>query len=205
MGLLDATMKRLTGSTFLHDIHWDRVVLDECHLIRNGNTTRTRYVLALQADIRWGLTATPINNGIQDYFCLLRFLNLNNWAISHVFNSHHSLQKYLSRDDHDMAKGKSIDLNAKKPRVWSAAKPYLTHQDITLRRTKGQVFSKEMTSPSPLLSEGPTLSTKVNGTAPHLLDLQLGKLYPPSIGLRIQNRMAGTDIRFYWVCRHCGS
>ena len=65
------------GITLLHQVVWDRIVLDEAHVIRNRLTTRTRYVLALKGEIKWALTATPIHNGIQDYQCLLLFMGFD--------------------------------------------------------------------------------------------------------------------------------
>ena len=146
LGLLEASDRFKTGSTPLSLIHWDRVVLDECHLIRNHNTTRTRYVLSLNARIRWGLTATPIHNGMQDYECLLKFLGLKKWEIAHVFASHPALEKYLSEKARKEAEGKILDLsgglNAEDDfQILSKTKPRLTHQELTLRRTKKQVFS----------------------------------------------------------------
>lgn len=40
LGLLHGPAKTKTGQTMLNQVKWDRVVLDECHLIRNHGTTR---------------------------------------------------------------------------------------------------------------------------------------------------------------------
>jgi len=98
--------------------------------------------MALKARIRWGLTATPIHNGIQDYYCLLHFLNLSQWQIAKVFQSHPALKKYLSREAKEMAKGRVIDLSSRETRV-SKSNSTLTHGEITLRRTKSEVFSQK--------------------------------------------------------------
>lgn len=59
--------------TILHKINWDRIVCDECHLIRNGGSKRTLGVLTLNGGIRWGLTGTPIHNGVRDFVNLFHF------------------------------------------------------------------------------------------------------------------------------------
>lgn len=154
LGLLSTAERFHTGTTPLSCLHWDRVVLDECHLIRNHNTTRTRYVLALKSRIRWGLTATPIHNGMKDYECLLRFLGLKKWEIAHVFASHPALEKYLTDKARKEAEGKILDFSeggldgAGKIRILSKKNPLLRHEEITLRRTKKQVFSQPRDRPS---------------------------------------------------------
>lgn len=137
LGSLDHTQKFQTGVTIFSKLRWNRIVLDESHVIRNFNTTRTRYVMSLKADIKWCLTATPVHNGIHDYYCLLRFLGLKKWDISLVFGSHPCLEKYLTEEAKKI--GRCIDLS--EPIVNGKKRKALTHDDLTLRRTKKQVFS----------------------------------------------------------------
>lgn len=60
----------------LHSIKWLRVILDEGHAIRNPNAQQTKAVLDLEAERRWVLTGTPIQNSINDLWSLLSFLKL---------------------------------------------------------------------------------------------------------------------------------
>lgn len=135
-----------TGTTPLHRVQWDRIVLDECHVIRNARTTRTRYTLALRGRIHWGLTATPVHNGIQDYDCLLRFLGLDRTAIAQLFAEDEVLQKYLTDKQRDLAYGGQV-LHMDTMLITSVDDPYLRHGDISLRRTKDQVFGKRARDP----------------------------------------------------------
>ncbi|KAL7990903.1 hypothetical protein Chor_014333 [Crotalus horridus] len=60
----------------LHKLKWLRVVLDEGHTIRNPNAQQTKAVLDLNAQRRWILTGTPIQNSLKDLWSLLSFLKL---------------------------------------------------------------------------------------------------------------------------------
>lgn len=61
----------------LHGIEWDRIVLDEAHVIRNWQTSKThRAVCALRARRRWCLTGTAFNNSASDVIALCRFVGV---------------------------------------------------------------------------------------------------------------------------------
>uniref|UniRef100_A0A670Y5Q8 Helicase like transcription factor n=1 Tax=Pseudonaja textilis TaxID=8673 RepID=A0A670Y5Q8_PSETE len=60
----------------LHKLKWLRIVLDEGHTIRNPNAQQTKAVLDLNAQRRWILTGTPIQNSLKDLWSLLSFLKL---------------------------------------------------------------------------------------------------------------------------------
>ncbi|XP_053454891.1 helicase-like transcription factor isoform X3 [Nycticebus coucang] len=75
----DYGMKHLfqtKGDSPLHSIKWLRVILDEGHAIRNPNAQQTKAVLDLEAERRWVLTGTPIQNSLKDLWSLLSFLKL---------------------------------------------------------------------------------------------------------------------------------
>jgi SNF2 family DNA or RNA helicase len=60
----------------LHKINWSRAVFDEAHHLRNAGTTRYFGVRILQANIRWLVTGTPIQNRKKDFFNLCSILRL---------------------------------------------------------------------------------------------------------------------------------
>jgi SNF2 family DNA or RNA helicase len=65
--------------TFVSPAVFPRVILDEGHVIRNGaSTSRWRHCmyLASRATCRWILSATPIQNGINDWNNLCRWLSI---------------------------------------------------------------------------------------------------------------------------------
>lgn len=68
----------------LHDIRWDRVVLDEAHRICEQSSKTSRAIQSLRACNRWCVTGTPFKNGISDLIALSRFLMIapycnSNW------------------------------------------------------------------------------------------------------------------------------
>lgn len=66
----------LTKNTPLHNITWDRIVLDEGHEIRNPKAKSHIHIRALAARIRWIVTGTPIFNSVRDFIALCSILNI---------------------------------------------------------------------------------------------------------------------------------
>ncbi|OQR96175.1 SNF2 family DNA/RNA helicase [Achlya hypogyna] len=60
----------------LHKIHWERVILDEAHLIANMASARTQASFQLLANARWCVTGTPIQNRLEDLHPLFKFLGI---------------------------------------------------------------------------------------------------------------------------------
>lgn len=75
----------VTLSTYVRAIHvaavrrgnWDRMVLDEGHLVRNSATKTAKEFAELQATRRWILTGTPVQNKTSDFVGLLKVLKMD--------------------------------------------------------------------------------------------------------------------------------
>jgi SNF2 family DNA or RNA helicase len=60
----------------LHRIHWDRLILDEAHEIRNRSSKIFKSVCSLRSDIRWVVTGTPVFNSMNDFVSLCEFVGI---------------------------------------------------------------------------------------------------------------------------------
>ncbi|EPB87402.1 hypothetical protein HMPREF1544_05828 [Mucor circinelloides 1006PhL] len=59
-----------------HKVTFHRVILDEAHTIKNKQTAAARACCLLETNYRWCMTATPIQNKIEELYSLLKFLRI---------------------------------------------------------------------------------------------------------------------------------
>lgn len=71
----------------IKEIEWWRVILDEAHVIKNVNSLQSRAVTDLNANRRWVVTGTPIQNGSFDLFSLMAFLRFEPFSIKSYWQS----------------------------------------------------------------------------------------------------------------------
>ncbi|XP_043252675.1 transcription termination factor 2 isoform X2 [Colletes gigas] len=69
--ILNREFKSMSTS---YKIHWERVILDEAHVIRNHKSQASEAICGLVANKRWALTGTPIQNKELDLYSILKFL-----------------------------------------------------------------------------------------------------------------------------------
>jgi len=62
--------------TLLHQVKWDRIIFDESHHMRNSTTKLYSSAILLQADIRWLVSGTPVQNSKKDLYNLCSMLRL---------------------------------------------------------------------------------------------------------------------------------
>lgn len=64
----------------IHAIKYHRVILDEAHSIKTRTTGVAKACFAVQANYKWCLSGTPVQNRIGEFFSLLRFLDVKPFA-----------------------------------------------------------------------------------------------------------------------------
>ena len=62
------------GDSNAHNIPWDRIFIDEAHVLRNKKSKFYDSCSMLQSEIKWALTATPVMNRMSD------FVNIMEWV-----------------------------------------------------------------------------------------------------------------------------
>lgn len=67
-----------TSGKKLGQISWKRVIFDEAHHLRNKRTKCFQSAKALQCEIKWLITGTPIQNHINDLYSLFDILDISN-------------------------------------------------------------------------------------------------------------------------------
>ncbi|EAW06622.1 putative SNF2 family helicase/ATPase [Aspergillus clavatus NRRL 1] len=71
-GAVDKSSKK----TGLFSVYWYRIILDEAHTIKNRNAKATQSACALDAEYRWCLSGTPMQNNLDELQSLIKFLRI---------------------------------------------------------------------------------------------------------------------------------
>jgi SNF2 family DNA or RNA helicase len=72
-GMIAADKK---GGSLLWKIHWNRLIMDEAHHVRNMKSCLFRGAKKIKANIKWLVTGTPIQNSKNDLYALCAVLGL---------------------------------------------------------------------------------------------------------------------------------
>ncbi|PLB55304.1 putative SNF2 family helicase/ATPase [Aspergillus steynii IBT 23096] len=73
-GASDKSNKKPKSGLF--SVYWYRIILDEAHTIKNRNAKATQSAYALDAEYRWCLSGTPMQNNLDELQSLIKFLRI---------------------------------------------------------------------------------------------------------------------------------
>jgi len=79
-------MARLAASP-LHHLKFFRIILDEAHVIKDTSTNQSLAACALSAQRRLCLTGTPLQNRLDDYAALVKFLRIIPFDNKHTWTN----------------------------------------------------------------------------------------------------------------------
>jgi SNF2 family DNA or RNA helicase len=64
------------SAAYTCNAQWRRVVLDEAHVIANPKAKQSKAVMSLNAQRRWAVTGTPLQNKMDDLSSLFTFVRI---------------------------------------------------------------------------------------------------------------------------------
>lgn len=67
----------VVGSSPVHNVEWDRVIIDEAHMLRNCKSKMYEACCLLKSRIRWALTATPVMNRMTDFVNIMKWIGVS--------------------------------------------------------------------------------------------------------------------------------
>jgi len=68
---------RTVGTSPVHKVNWDRIFIDEAHLLRNSKSKIFEACCMLTSDIKWALTATPVMNRMNDFVNIMKWIGVS--------------------------------------------------------------------------------------------------------------------------------
>jgi non-specific serine/threonine protein kinase len=73
--LVVTTYSMLSRQSWIQEVRWRNLILDEAQAIKNPSTSQARAVKKLKSEARIALTGTPVENRLGDLWSLFDFLN----------------------------------------------------------------------------------------------------------------------------------
>ena len=111
---------------------WLRVILDEAHCIKNQKTLVSKVCCDLQAEHRWCVSGTIIQNSLDDVFGIMKFLKHEPWCIPSFWKA--AITKPMNSNSNELDnEASNVNVRLALDRVRRVLAP------LMLRRTKDSV------------------------------------------------------------------
>lgn len=135
-------LKRIVD--FLQNIDWAIVVFDEAHdYIKNKKTEMYKLALRLsKVDVRFGLTGTPIQNKLEEFWALMNVITGQTWINHEIYQEHFIDPIKASLSTKATEKEKSIGLAREQEHALKMKEVYLGRKKETLKG-KNKLKEKE--------------------------------------------------------------
>lgn len=123
-------IEKIAGNSpfFQNQSQWYRIILDEAHRIKNGKTGTAISCTRLEAEYRWCLSGTPMQNNVNELQSLIRFLRIKPYDDPRFFSIHI---------------GKPLEKGLKKNGQEALKKLRYLLKSIMLRRTKNTLIDNK--------------------------------------------------------------
>lgn len=112
---------------------WDRIVVDEAHILRNPGALMNTNAMMLTGRVRWALTATPIQNQIEDILSLARFVGAPDPADAADVCANHMMRRTVRGLEHRFVASKLPPLRCKYETVELSTQERCAYDAITHR------------------------------------------------------------------------
>ncbi len=129
-----ATARRAPLREMLAEVDWDLVVVDEAHRVRNPRTASSKLVRALRARFMLLLTATPVENRIDDLYHLVSLVRPGHLGTVSDFRRRHG-----APPDRRLAGPQTVPAAAAVPAVAAVADLRRSMRDVMVRHRRSEV------------------------------------------------------------------
>ena len=72
------SMSRLTNNSNIYNTYWNRLIIDEAHIICNPQTQQSNNLYRIHANYKWAVSGTPFSKSIKDVKRYYKLFNLPN-------------------------------------------------------------------------------------------------------------------------------
>ena len=118
-------------------VEWDRVVIDEAHIIKNKKSKIHKAVCNLKSPIRWALTATPVMNKMTDFVYTMKWVSQDFLGqLDCQTERDQIVEKYILRRTKDDVKEENIQFELPPLNIETNSLKFLTKEEEELYTNK---------------------------------------------------------------------
>ena len=94
-GMISTRPNQKKWKSKLWGIHWDRIIFDEAHHLRNSMSNKHKGAAKLNSDIMWYMTGTPIQNSGKDLISLCKLMGIYDEMLNNTKEIVNILRRYV--------------------------------------------------------------------------------------------------------------